>query len=212
MPIFVEVPMRARFLLLAPLVTALTLAPTPARAVVGVNTGHNGIPLIYADQVLECPHEAGEGRFLRSWSTTGHKLERGTCHGGLAVDTWTAWHENGVKSWTGWLEAGRFEGRFRSWYDNGQKRSRLDYVEGLLHGHSTLWWDDGTMRGRGAYEQGEEQGCHVSWHRDGHRASTGAFLDGEKVGRWFYWDEQGTRRKEFYGGEASKGRCWWPLL
>jgi hypothetical protein len=194
------------------LLATLALLSSSAAAVVGVNTGHNGVPLIHSDQVLECPNEAGEGRFLKSWPSTGHKLEKGTCSGGLAVGGWTAWHENGVKSWTGWLESGRFEGKFRSWYDNGQKRSRLEYLNGLLDGASTLWWEDGTVRGTGDYEQGQEQGCHRGWHRDGGRAAVGAYLDGEKVGRWFYWNEQGTRRKELYGGSPSSGRCWWPLF
>ncbi len=189
----------------------LWAAPTSADEVV-VETGLDGIPQLEPEQLIECPPEVDDGRYVNEWSSTGDKHERGSCRAGLAVSSWNAWYENGVKAWSGFLEDGRIEGRFRTWYEDGQKRARLEYVQGLLQGDVVLWWEDGTLQGVGAYEQGLAQGCHARWHRDGRRAARGAYLDGVKVGRWVYWDQQGQRSREQHEGQPSKGRCWWPMF
>ncbi len=193
----------------APPASAPALAAGEAQAVV---TDEQGIPILPQDQPVLCPTQADDGRYQSDWSSTGKRMERGSCREGLAVRTWNSWYDNGVKAWKGFMESGKLAGQFESWYDNGQHRARMQYVDGVLHGDVTLWWPDGAVRGLGAYEEGLAQGCHARWHSTGTRASRGAYLDGEKVGRWYSWDEEGHRTKEHHGGIPLKGRCWIPVL
>ncbi len=58
--------------------------PVGAWAVVGVSLNAMGDPLVYHDQVLECPNKAGDGRYQVSYAN-GQRGVRGSCSSGLAV-------------------------------------------------------------------------------------------------------------------------------
>lgn len=182
------------------------LLAMPALAVTGFHLHADGTPFIASGQVVECPSEAGGGRYLKSWRSTGNKQIRGTCGAnGLYQETWTAWHENGEKKWKADFVDGLPVGRFRSWHDNGQRHAAVDWLEGRPHGEYDSWYDNGQKAAEGTYLEGEPHGCYESYYADGGRKEKGAYSRGEKVGKWFYWDSSGERRKEIYGGEVEDG-------
>lgn len=182
-----------------------------AFAVTGFHLDSVGMPLVRANQVVECPNEAGEGVYQTSYRSTGKKQLKGTCRDGLYEDGWKAWHDNGVMKWKTDMVGGRMEGRFKSWHEDGYLRAKGDFSAGLADGTWKYWHEGGVRAGKGSWDLGQKQGCWATWDRDGDKSSKGAYVDGDKVGRWLYWD-QGVRRKERYGGSTSSGRCWWPLI
>jgi len=193
------------------LAAALVLLPFDARAVVGVLIDSWGHPLITDTQVLECGSDhQGEGKYLRSYPGGG-KDTQGWCAGGLAVDAWKGWHQNGELEWKGSLVSGRFEGKFTSWYENGTKRATGYYADGFSTDEWKYWHENGEVAAVGSWVGGKESGCWEAWHDNGERAWAGPYVDGEKVGRWLYWTATGEKSREDFGGEPSDGGCWWIL-
>ena len=84
---------------------------TGAWAVVGLGLKSWGEPFISHGQVLQCPHEAGNGKYMDSFSN-GQKRVRGYCSEGLAMGNWDQWYANGQKQWTCDLETGELNGYF----------------------------------------------------------------------------------------------------
>jgi len=197
---------------LAWLLLTASLVSSPASAVSGWPVDAWGMPVLLADQVYDCPREGGDGRVLMSWENTGARMKRGSCAGDLATGSWKGWYENGTKHWKVDFVTGRMDGKWKAWWDNGQKQAKGSFEAGSKDGLFKHWYQNGKHRAKGHYDDDKEDGCWTEWHENGKRASKGAYADGTKVGRWFLWDEEGHRRKEVYGGEASGGRCWWPLI
>lgn len=108
-----------------------------AAAVSGWNVDTWGMPNLTHDQVYQCPHEMGEGKVLRSWSTTGKRQLRGTCVGGLADGRWTAWHENGRRSSVGAYVEGEKVGTWFYWDAQGTRRKEK---YGGTTSSGRCWW------------------------------------------------------------------------
>ncbi len=177
-----------------------------AAAVEGLSLDQWGMPLLFGDQLLECPNNQHDGRYIR---TTGTTKIKGYCESGVAVGTWSATSEDGF-NWKGTLDNGRFVGTFKSWYPNGERRAKGKYEAGKRIGTWKYWHDNGSLSGQGVWTDGKESGCWEAYYKNGERAWAGAYVDGEKVGRWLNWTA-GGKEKQVYGGEPTQGACWWIL-
>lgn len=200
----------------------VTLLLSSSLSIVGIILNSDGLPLIKADQVLQCPNSAKDGPHQRSYKD-GTRMEKGACMDGLAHGYWKAWHPNGNLMWKGDVVRGQFQGGFKSYWPDGSLRARGDMLDGAPIGNWKTWYDDGDLRSRGAYvEGGEEGGCWKTKYDGAGRASKGAYVDGEPVGSHYTWQKGsafsvpsmigGSRGKNVYGGSTTQGRCWWPLI
>jgi antitoxin component YwqK of YwqJK toxin-antitoxin module len=199
--------MRASTIAALAALTVGALCARSAHAVTGVGLNSDGTLLLSADQVVECPRESGDGDYQRSWPSTGKKMEKGKCKGGLYVGTWKAWHENGEKMWEVSFDAGRPNGELHSWWPNGQDHAKAQYANGLLDGKYKGWHQSGKVSAEGSYRGGKRAGCWETSFDSGEHESKGDYNDGNKVKTWLFWDRQGHKRKEKYGGQATEGGC-----
>jgi len=177
-----------------------------AYAVVGVGLDQWGMPLIFDGQVVECPANQGDGRYLRM--SNGDKI-KGYCKNGLAVGKRTATSKTGF-NWKGKLEGGKFVGTFKSWHTNGARWAKGKFEDGQKVGVWKYWHDNGSLSARGTWIANKESGCWEGYYGTGERSWAGAYVDGEKVGRWLSWTDAG-KDKQLYGGEPTQGACWWIL-
>jgi antitoxin component YwqK of YwqJK toxin-antitoxin module len=175
-------------------------------AVTGVGQNRDGTLFVMPDQVVECPHEQGDGAFKRA-HPNGEVSLKGKCKGGLYVDTWKAYYPNGEKAWQVDFVAGQPDGTFKAWYDNGKDQVKVSYAKGKLSGKYKAWHPNGKLAAEGEYKDGKKAGCWETYFDNGEHESKGAYDSGEQRGTWLFWDAQQTKRKESYGGEPTQGKC-----
>ena len=203
--------MRIAITALAAFVTIALVPAGPAHAVVGIILNAMGDPLIKPDQVMECPGEAGEGRYVKSWPEGGPWV-KGNCVSGLATGTWKTYHRSGELEWKAEVESGKLVGYFKSWYEDGAIRAKGGMAAGAKDGYWSFYFNNGETKAKGHYGAGDQQGCWVTYHDNGRKASKGAYADGKKVGTWYKWNAEGKRSKEKFGGTKTAGGCFFPLF
>ena len=167
-------------------------------------------PLHFAGRIdtYQCTDGVEDGKWLRTWPSTGAKQYKGFCAGGVWNGEWRAWHESGELRWEVEAAGGLLTGRFKAWHDNGAKAAILDYDQGRRQGEYSAWTRDGVRIAVGQFVDDKPVGCWETYYENGEPSSKGAYQDGTKTGKWFYWDAQGNRRKEVTGPDAEDGCMW----
>lgn len=124
--------------------------------------------------------------------------------GGIFVDEWTNYYEDGSIKSKGNYAAGLKDGKWTYFFRNGKKEQEGVIKKNVLNGQWTWFYQNGQVKKTEYFNaQGNLEGEQVEYDSLGNELSRGEYYNGLKEGGWFYQVGDFKETGKFVGGDPD---------